>query len=118
MLGWGISVYRESIYRSESDFLASWMTGLGGTDWLDQLVEDRRAMMICRAGGYPNRYAVELADFLAQLPQLPTPHQGPIVIGDDYVMPSGWRGTLEVNQAALQACKTYEVVIIDAWDQS
>lgn len=46
MLGWHISVYRQAIDRSnpatpeadQGDRIAVWQTGIGGRDWLDELV--------------------------------------------------------------------------------
>jgi len=120
MLGWKINIYRETASgcRMESDFVASWMTGLGGTEWLNRLVEDHKAMVIYNGGGYPFRYAVRVPDFLAHLPHLPTAYDGPPVIGDDYVMNTGWRGKMELDRNKLDACRDHDILIVDAWDQS
>src|SRR5689334_11844949 len=64
MLGWHISVYRqkdgglspataETLHGSR---LAVWQTGLGGLDWLDELVETHKAVSLGENGGYPCRY--------------------------------------------------------------
>jgi hypothetical protein len=120
MLGWQINIYCQTTSPAllKADVLASWQTGLGGTDWLDELVKSGRAMLLLEAGGYPLRYAVRVADLLEQLPHLPTPHKGPLVIGEDYIMEAGWKGRITIDHAALSAFSPSAVVIVDAWDQS
>ena len=54
MLGWSIHVFpaNTSGRYDSPDLVCSWQTGLGGTDWLDRMVEARRALMV-HATGYP-----------------------------------------------------------------
>jgi len=98
--------------------MGGWLTGPFGNAWLKDLVKDGRAMLIYDRGGYPFRYAVSMKDLLAQLPNEPAPHTGPTIIGEDYHMPKGWRGSFEVQREKLSACHPNEMIIIDTWDQS
>ena len=110
MLGGQINVYRTACAtHSKANLLACWQSGIGGTDWLDDLVKAGRAMLLYSGGGYPFRYAVRLADFLEHLPHLPTPHKGSLVIGEDYVMEPGWKGSILIDHSALSACAPSEV---------
>lgn len=112
MLGWEINVFRElggPRLFLDRDRLASWRTGVAGTDWLNQLVQEKRAMVLYHGSGYPFRYAVQLEDLIAHLSSVISPHDGSLES-------SRWR--FELDQDALKACAAHEVVIIDAWDQS
>ena len=44
MLGWSIHVFpaNTSGRYDSPDLVCSWQTGLGGTDWLNRMVEERR----------------------------------------------------------------------------
>jgi len=45
-------------------------------------------------------------------------HDGPLVIGDDYVTPSGWRSEVTIFADRIEACASDEIFTIDAWDLS
>lgn len=46
--------------------IATWQTGLGGTDWLQELVKEGRAAST-RRGGYPDTYLIQGRDFMTLL---------------------------------------------------
>lgn len=119
MLGWRINVFQEGAaeYLDSPDIVTTWLTGLGGTDWLDRMAKDGRALMV-NSSGYPCGYIVLWKDLLPELLQQPQPYQGPTVIGDDYVMEKGWCQGKKVNPEALKRCQPDTLMRVNAWDQS
>lgn len=119
MLGWSIHVFPANASGSHDspDLVCSWQTGLGGTDWLNRMVEARRALMV-RWGGYPSAYVMRWEDLLPELLQQPRPYEGPTVIGEDYVMEQGWWQGKKVNVEALKRCQPNTIMQVNAWDQS
>ena len=119
MLGWSIHVFpaNASGRHDSPDLVCSWQTGLSGTDWLNRMVEERRALMVSW-GGYPCAYVMRWDDLLPELLQQPKPYQGPTVIGEDYVMEQGWWQDKKVNPEALKRCKSDTIMQVNAWDQS
>lgn len=105
MLGWQIFIHRQVSGQSpdvtnptNESLLATWMTGIGGTDWLDALVKEGKAVDL---GGnrYPCRYTAIAANVLPKISCGPPPHDGPFVIGDDYVLPGGWVGEVRIDHS-------------------
>lgn len=119
MLGWSIHVFpaNASGRHDSPDLVCSWQTGLGGTDWLNRMVEERRALMVSW-GGYPCAYVMRWDDLLPELLQQPRPYEGPTVIGEDYVMEQGWWQGKKVNVEALKRCQPDTIMRVNAWDQS
>ena len=96
---------------------SSWHPGLGGLDWLHELVKQGKAVFDNR-GGYPDRFTGTAKDILPKLSSGPPPHKGPFVIGDDYVAPGGWTGGVTIDRAKIAECSPDEQLTIVAWDQS
>lgn len=116
MLGWEFFVTR----RGDEDkalSLASWTSGLDGTDWLDRLVTEGVAIGL-GGNGYPNRYLVPAEHLLLMFEKGLPAYGGPLVIGDDYIMPPGWRGQLTVDHRRLRELDPSEQLMVEAWDQS
>ena len=118
MLGWGIEIYREVPGgRSKEALLASWHAGLGGLDWIEALVKQGHAIDL-GGDGYPCHYKVTVANLLPSITSGPPLHTGPMVIGDDYVLPAGWIGNVRIDYEKIAACSPDEWLVIEAWDQS
>jgi len=123
MIGWWIVVAAQSPEdRDRADnrreaVLANWEVGPGGLEWLYRLVKAGKATQLTFSG-YPMRFTGRAGDILPLLAEGPPPHQGPAIIGDDYVMPANWKGKVILHQDKLAACPPDQVLTIDAWDQS
>jgi hypothetical protein len=127
MFGWWIVVSSqtpEECDRAETDArkagtLAHWEVGLDGLAWLEQLVQAGKATQLFYSG-YPNRYTARAGDVLPLLASGPPAPTGPasIIIGDDYMLPSNWRGKIELHADRIAACPADQVLTIDAWDLS
>jgi hypothetical protein len=114
MLGWGISVWRQSdgggspatADSPEGTRLASWQADLGGLDWLDELVREGKAIDL-GGNGYPWR-CTATADYI--LPRIIDMPPGAI---------SGWEWKVVRASAQLVAqCRLDEWLIVEAWDLS
>lgn len=126
MVGWWIVVYQltpEELdaakdRESRKPFvLATWEASIAGTEWLDQLADEGRAVQLL-ADGYPCRYAATARDVLPLIASGPPAHASPPVIGDDYVLPANWTGNVTFHADRIAACPADQVLTIDAWDQS
>lgn len=124
MIGWYVVVAtkardeRMNDADSKAAILASWEVSVGGLDWIDELVAQGRVTKL-RGGGYPNLYSAKAGDVLPMLNDGPPKESGgATIIGDDYVMPAGWRGNLQMYRDRMAACPPDHVLSIEAWDQS
>lgn len=99
MLGWQIIVRKESAENS----LASWTSGLGGTDWLDKLVKEGKAKDL-GGNGYPNNYSANASEIL------------PLLTTESINSIGGANTRLKTDQ--ISNCSMDATLIIEAWDQS
>lgn len=126
MLGWEIFIHNElSDSTNQSDWkwpkqesvLATWRAGLSGINWLNKLVEEGNAT--CLGGnGYPVRFLAKVKVILPLIKSGPPSHRGPLVIGDDYVTPSGWISGTKIHLDMFANEDPENTVVIDAWDES
>ena len=123
MIGWLIIVAqqtpeeRDSSVGGNASNLANWETSVGGVNWLEKLTKEGKATKLS-SGGYPNRYVAIARDVLPLITDMPPPHTGPTIIGDDYVMHGDWIGNVVIDYNKIAACPSDQILTIDAWDQS
>jgi hypothetical protein len=123
MVGWWIVIAKQPPVGSEknidykNDILATWEASVFGLDWIKLLVQDGKATQL-RHSGYPNQYVVLAGHVLPLIENGPPPHDGPTIIGDDYVMQGNWIGSLKIDHDRLHQCAPDQPLIIDAWDLS
>lgn len=115
MLGWWIVIRRRDADKLE--LIAAWEASIGGTDWLDRLVDEGKAQQQT-FNGYPNRFEAGADDVLPLIRTGPPDHEGPLIIGDDYVSIGGWARKFRFHEGEARKCGPKEPLIIDAWDQS
>ena len=115
MLGWDIFV--TSINTTGKKItIASWSTGIGGCQWLEDLVKQGQAK--CLGGnGYPNRYTLPFSVLLDKIIPSPPSGNAPLVIGDDYVSDSS-HSNFELHDDVILEIDSNTVVEVEAWDQS
>ena len=127
MLGWQIYVNRSPSRAGESAFeeslknetlLASWLTGLNGCKWIDQLVDQGRAKSLGSYGGYPRSYSAKAEFVIPLILSLQPKSDGPLVVGEDYAHIGGFNSDIELFLDRIKACPLDEVLSIEAWDQS
>lgn len=111
MPGWIISVYRQQNYGLEPAnsgaeqgvCVATWHTGLGGTDWIDLLVKRKNAISLsgeCLMFEYTAKAKYLRSELLSGPPHIN--------------MMSGYTK----NTEALEACDKNEWLLIQVWDDS
>lgn len=116
MLGFQIRILRPTFGAPE--LLGEWETSLGGTKWIDALVQEGKAICVALNGGYPIIYNATAGVIASALAAGPPSYSSPVVVGDAYVKPSGWTGGVQIDTARLAACDPAEVLTIEAWDLS
>lgn len=99
MLGWQIIIRKESAENS----LASWTSGLSGTDWLDKLVKEGRAKDL-GGNGYPNNYSANASEIL------------PLLTDESINLIGSGNVRFKIDQ--ITNCPMDATLIIEAWDQS
>lgn len=115
MLGWWIVIKRRD--AGELEFIATWEASIGGTDWLTKLVAEGKAQQVT-FNGYPNRFGAKATDVIPLVRNGPPDHEGPLIIGDDYVSIGGWARKFRFHDEQAQKCQAEELLYIDAWAQS
>lgn len=113
MLGWELFITRGQNDQS----VASWLTGINGTNWLDELVSKGLAKDL-GGNGYPNKYEANAGVLLSILTKEIPKHDGPLVIGDDYVQMPGDISNAKIDLETLRSLSPNEILTIEAWDQS
>lgn len=120
MVGWWITVFQltpeelgEAIDpRSCQPFvLATWESGLGGIEWLQQLVKAGQASQLL-GEGYPCRFVAAARDVLPLLASGEPPFHGAQRMSGD------WLRDVELHRKRIAACPPGQVLTIDAWDRS
>lgn len=124
-LGWHISVYRQhtdgsspaSFGAPNGDRLAVWQTGLGGLDWLDDLVRQQKAIDL-GGNGYPMDYTAMATHIIPRLRGDP-PEAKAVWSSDagDILTPQ-WLGKTTKDPTSMDACRPDEWLLIRAWDES
>jgi hypothetical protein len=122
MIGWWIIVTQQTPEERDaaSDkeaILAKWETSVSGINWIEALVKTGKATQLSR-GGYPNRYTAVASEVLPHIVGGPPRHDGPTIIGDDYVVPGSWTGNVQIYHDKIAACPSNQILTIDVWDQS
>jgi len=121
MLGFEIMIWREHEANNKPYpskwCVATWETGTQGLKWLDALVPKGEVQDL-GGNGYPLHYRIQAGALTRALEHgLPANHSPP-VIGEDYVLPAGYNGTLNLDAAKLKACPEDEWLVVEAWDMS
>jgi len=124
MLGWGISVHRRTDGASPATAqspsgkrLAVWQTGLGGLDWLDELVKAGKAIDL-GGNGYPYRYTALAEHIIPRIVDEPPGARDPWVCGPHDILGQGWEGKTVLDQDAIAACRPDEWLLVVAFDES
>ena len=65
---------------------ASWVTGLGGDQWIKDLVTANKAQRLKDSCGYPNYYTAKAQDIIPLITKDLPQYNGFFVIGEDYVL--------------------------------
>jgi hypothetical protein len=124
-LGWNIGVYRQqndgstpaSFGAPAGTRLAVWQTGLGGLNWLDDLVSQKKAVSL-GGNGYPVEYTAMAGYIIPRLRDDPPGAKGVWTFDEGDVLLPGWLGQTTKDIQAMNACRSDEWLLIQAWDES
>jgi hypothetical protein len=126
MLGWLVCIYRQTNSgtlpatntQQDEGLIAKWQTGLGGLDWLNQLVNEGKAIEVAGNNGYPIRYTATskyIIPYIVDNP--PNAMENWIADEGDVLLPS-WTGRTEINKIEIDKCRPDEWLLIETWDES
>lgn len=101
--------------------VGSWQTSLGGTKWLDDLVEQQEALLFSNVG-YPEIYVASALSIKRALRSgIPATNSPPVIgtdPGDEYYLPPGWVGDERLDVEALRSIPDGRLLTVEAWDLS
>ena len=125
MLGWHISVFRQTnggaspaIAESQHGArLAVWQTGLGGLDWLEELVQAGKAISL-GGSGYPCRYTATAEHLIPRIIETPPGARTVWVCGAGDIITDKWEGKTVIDREAAAQCHPSEWLLVEAWDES
>ena len=113
MLGWQISINQEP-----DTLIATWCVGIGGLDWLDELVKQGLAQDL-GGNGYPCKYLAKAEVILPKiLTSPPINENAKPTLGDDYILDTKESWDIKINQDQIKSCQPSENLTIVAWDLS
>ena len=125
MLGWHISIYRQtndgtSPATAESAAgtrLAVWQTRDGGLNWIKELVKEGKATDL-GGDGYPYRYTATAKDLSPRIIGGPPGARRVWASGEGDILTDKWAGRTVIDHAESAACRPDEWLLIEAWDES
>ena len=125
MLGWNIGIYRQadngaSPATADSPTgtrLAVWQTGLGGLDWINELVKAGQAINL-GGYGYPCRYTATAENLLPRIIEGPPGARSAWSFGLYDRLTEKWEGKTVIDRTAAADCRPDERLLIEAWDES
>ena len=94
-----------------------WRAGIGGYDWIKVLVKEDKAKAL-GGNGYPFLFSAKFNILQPVILNGAPSHTGPMIIGDDYVLPRNYLESPTVNKANLLKCKADDEMFIEVWDMS
>lgn len=116
-MSWDISIYRQTNERlspatAESHSgarLAVWNDGLGGLNWVEELVKEDKAIDL-GGQGYPSRYTATAENIIPRIPhwveELSRERRTSIMYEYDF------------DRGVADTCRPEEWLLVEAWDSS
>jgi hypothetical protein len=125
MLGWHISVYRQTdggaspatFQSPEGTRLAVWQADVEGLNWLHELVKAGKAINL-DGNGYPCRYTATAENLIPQIIDTPPKARSDWLLEAGDIVTDKWEGKTVVDGAAAALCRPEEWLIVEAWDES
>lgn len=94
-----------------------WQSGLGGLDWIDDLVKAGKAVDL-GGDGYPSRFTAIAEHVLPRIVDGPPGARSTWVCGARDIVTEKWEGKTVINRAAATECPPGGWLLIEAWDES
>jgi hypothetical protein len=123
MLGFGFHIYRKigdkaipaSATSEQGEWLASWEAGLSGLDWLEELVDQQKAICL-QEGFYPGIYSTQAKKVLPLLQDEP-PY---VITGLEWTDKENPKRCplFHKSEEVIHSCLPDEWLIVKVWDLS
>ena len=98
--------------------MAVWQTGIDGLNWIDDLVNEEKAIGL-GGDGYPFEYTAQASHIIPHIRGEPPKAKAVWTIDPgDVVDPNKWHGKTTKDPATMDACRADEWLLIRAWDES
>jgi hypothetical protein len=125
MIGWHISVYRQTdggrtpatATTDPGVRLCVWQTGFGGLDWLEELVKADHAIDL-GGNGYPLRFTATAAQLVPRLLDGPPKARPVWTCEATDILTEKWSGKTVVDRDVAAECRDDEWLLVEAWDES
>jgi hypothetical protein len=125
MLGWHISIYRQTgggespaaFASPTGNRLAVWQTGLEGLDWIKELVKNGKAISL-GGNGYPCRYTATAEYLIPAMSDRPPGARDTWVWEASDIITEEWAGKTIIDRVQAAACRPNEWLLVEAWDES
>lgn len=124
-LGWFIGVYRRvhgqgfppAVGDPLGGPLAVWQAGGDGLRWVRELVEAGKAKDL-GGDGYPYLFTAPASEVLPVIEGTPPGARDPWLVDEGDVALPHWLGKTTMYPEAIAACRYYEWLVIEVWDES
>ena len=125
MLGWNISVYRQTGDTSSPPTenspkgicLAVWQADRTGLNWLHELVKEGKVIELKGNHGYPNLYTAIAKDLIGKICKKPPGEQNPWLYGVNDILGEDYLGKTVINRKEIKNCAPDEWLLVEAWDE-
>ena len=125
MLGWHISIYQQADKETspatsmspKGKRLAVWQTGLGGLDWIDELVKEGKAIDL-GGNGYPSRYTAMTAHLIPNIVNGPPLAKKTWSSDEGDILTEKWEGKTVIDQTEVANCLLDEWLLVEVFDES
>jgi hypothetical protein len=125
MIGWHISVYRQTDKRTlpatpespEGKRLAVWQTGLDGLNWISNLVKEGKAIDL-GGNGYPCRFTGVAQHLIPRIVDGPAGARNTWISEASDILTDKWEGKTVIDHAEVADCSPVEWLLVEAWDES
>jgi hypothetical protein len=125
MLGWHISVYRQTdgggspatAESAEGSRLAVWQTGVDGLDWLRELAKEGKVVDL-GGDGYPSRFTATAEVIVPRIVDTPPGARTDWLLDAGDIVTDKWEGKTVVDGAVAAQCSADEWLIVKVWDES
>jgi hypothetical protein len=125
MLGWHVSIYRQTdggaspatFESPEGTRLGVWQTDVDGLDWLLALVKAGKAIDL-GGNGYPYRYTAPAEHLFPYFIQNRPRANEYWLLGAGDVVTDKYEGKTVIDSDAASECRPEEWLLVEVWDES
>ena len=102
---------------AEGTRLAVWQTGIGGLDWLRELVKEGEVVDL-GGNGYPSRFTATAEVIVPRIVDTPPGARTDWLLDAGDIVTDKWEGKTVVDGGVAAKCPAGEWLIVEVWDES